>query len=66
MSNKKQLLGHKASNHKWNIITDKCDRCGLQRKFIVHSTYTMIMKYKGYEYLVGGKWQSERPDCKQI
>ena len=52
--------------HKWDRIRDICETCGLKRELLFGSTYTMIRRHRGYEYLVNGEWQEELPECSEV
>lgn len=48
------------TNHSFDIITEVCDRCGVQRK------RTAILTRRGKfenEYRVNGKWTKDHPNC---
>lgn len=46
--------------HKFDIITDICERCSLQRK--MNADLFRFGRFNR-EYLVGGKWVKDAPAC---
>lgn len=51
--------------HKWDFLTDICKKCGIERRTIAMTTYTLLVKGFKKEYKVNGKWTTEIPNCKQ-
>ena len=50
--------------HKWNCITDTCERCGIERrKKPMRTSYTLIVKGMMTEYKVNGDWVGQLPAC---
>ena len=52
-------------NHKWDLITDTCTKCGLVRR--IHLLYSKDGFYKTSkrvtEYFIDRKWITKRPEC---
>jgi len=53
-----------AKRHKWDIITDKCEKCGITRR--VKRSIKGMFVFGGYytEFLVNEKWTTDCPECK--
>jgi hypothetical protein len=51
-------------NHKWDIITDKCIKCEVEKRTRQYYTKDGFRKM-GYftEYFVNGEWTSKKPKC---
>lgn len=52
-------------NHKWNLVDDVCERCGVEREPAALESYQHLHFSTGvpYKYLVDGVWQTTRPNC---
>jgi hypothetical protein len=50
--------------HKWNFITDTCEKCGIvKRKKPLTTRYTLVTKGYATEYFVNNEWINKAPLC---
>ena len=51
--------------HKWDIITDICDNCGVQKqRRQLYTSDGWIKRGWLTQYLINNKWVAEAPKCK--
>lgn len=50
--------------HKWDPFTDKCEKCGIEKRTRQVYTKDLMIRKTVKEFLVDGKWVMESQICK--
>lgn len=58
-------MKHGADRHKWDLITDVCEDCGLQKRKWWLTTKDGRRGKGTIQFFVNGKWEFVSPPCKK-
>ena len=54
-----------SKRHSWDIITDKCVKCGLEKRRWQLRSDNLINIGLTIQYFVNGEWVKVLPDCEK-